>query len=135
MILNNLYKHTALRSSFSVNMIALVAGTLIQFAAAAALFAIGAFALETREVEWSLQLQLSMAWLVIGLSTGAVLLLMWLIRQGAASQVASLFYLVPPVTALEAYLLFDERLGGLAMTGGLIAIVGVALVATQKKPA
>ena len=113
----------------------LVAGTLIQFAAAAALFAIGAFALETREVEWSLQLQLSMAWLVIGLSTGAVLLLMWLIRQGAASQVASLFYLVPPVTALEAYLLFDERLGGLAMTGGLVAIVGVALVATQKKPA
>ncbi|MGB1477750.1 MAG: DMT family transporter, partial [Marinobacter salsuginis] len=113
----------------------LVAGTLIQFAAAAVLFAIGAFALETREVEWSLQLQLSMAWLVIGLSTGAVLLLMWLIRQGAASQVASLFYLVPPVTALEAYLLFDERLGGLAMTGGLIAIVGVALVVTQKKPA
>jgi len=42
---------------------------------------------------------------------------------------------VPPVTALEAYLLFDERLGGLAMTGGLVAIVGVALVATQKKPA
>lgn len=113
----------------------LVAGSLIQFSAAAALFAVGAFALETREVEWSLQLQLSMAWLVVGLSIGAVLLLMWLIRQGAASQVASLFYLVPPVTALEAFLLFDERLGALAITGGLIAIVGVALVVTQKKPA
>lgn len=112
----------------------LVAGSLIQFSAAAALFTLGAFALETREVEWSLQLQLSMAWLVVGLSIGAVLLLMWLIRQGAASQVASLFYLVPPVTALEAYFLFDERLGGLAMSGGLIAIVGVALVVTQKKP-
>lgn len=113
----------------------LVAGTLIQFAAAAGLFALGAFTLETREVEWSLQLQLSMAWLVVGLSTGAVLLLMWLIRRGAASQVASLFYLVPPVTALEAYILFDERLGGLAMTGGLIAIIGVALVVSQKKVA
>lgn len=113
----------------------LVAGSLIQFSAAAALFAVGAFALETREVEWTLQLQLSMAWLVVGLSIGAVLLLMWLIRQGAASQVASLFYLVPPVTALEAFLLFDERLGALAMTGGLVAIVGVALVVTQKKPA
>jgi drug/metabolite transporter (DMT)-like permease len=113
----------------------LVAGTMIQYAAAATFFAIGAFTLETREVEWSLQLQLSMAWLVFGVSIGAILLLMWLIRQGAASQVASLFYLVPPVTALEAYLLFDERLGGLAMTGGLIAIVGVALVVTQKKPA
>ncbi len=113
----------------------LVAGTIIQYAAAATLFAIGAFTLESREVEWSLQLQLSMAWLVLGVSIGAILLLMWLIRQGAASQVASLFYLVPPVTALEAYLLFDERLGGLAMVGGLVAITGVALVVTQKKAA
>ncbi|MAZ05306.1 MAG: EamA family transporter [Halomonas sp.] len=113
----------------------LVAGTMIQYAAAATFFAIGAFTLETREVEWSLQLQLSMAWLVFGVSIGAILLLMWLIRQGAASQVASLFYLVPPVTAFEAYLLFDERLGGLAMAGGLIAIAGVALVVTQKKSA
>ncbi len=113
----------------------LVAGTLIQYAAAATFFAVGAFTLESREVEWSLQLQLSMAWLVFGVSIGAILLLMWLIRQGAASQVASLFYLVPPVTALEAFLLFDERLGGLAMTGGLIAILGVALVVTQKKTA
>jgi drug/metabolite transporter (DMT)-like permease len=57
---------------------------------------------------------------------------MWLIRQGAASQVASLFYLVPPVTALEAFWLFDERLGVLAMTGGAISIAGVALVVTRK---
>lgn len=113
----------------------LVAGTIIQYGAAATVFALGAFSLESREVVWSLQLQLSMAWLVFGVSIGAILLLMWLIRQGAASQVASLFYLVPPVTALEAYLLFDERLGGLAMAGGLVAITGVALVVTQKKPA
>jgi drug/metabolite transporter (DMT)-like permease len=58
---------------------------------------------------------------------------MWLIRQGAASQVASLFYLVPPVTALQAFILFDERLGGLAMAGGLVAITGVALVVTERK--
>lgn len=113
----------------------LVAGTIIQYGAAATVFALGAFSLESREVVWSLQLQLSMAWLVFGVSIGAILLLMWLIRQGAASQVASLFYLVPPVTALEAYLLFDERLGGLAMAGGLVAITGVALVVTQRKPA
>lgn len=109
----------------------LVAGTLIQYSAAAAFFALGAFTLETREVTWSLQLQLSMAWLILGVSIGAILLLMWLIRQGAASQVASLFYLVPPVTALEAFWLFDERLGMLAMTGGAISIAGVALVVTR----
>ena len=111
----------------------LVAGTLIQYAAAATLFAVGAFTLESREVEWSLQLQLSMAWLVLGVSVSAILLLMWLIRRGAASQVASLFYLVPPVTALQAYILFDERLGWLAMIGGMVAIAGVALVVVQKK--
>jgi len=67
-------------------------------------------------------------WLVFGLSVSAILLLMWLIRRGAASQVASLFYLVPPVTALEAFILFDERLGPMAMAGGVVAVAGVALV-------
>lgn len=110
----------------------LVAGTFIQFSAAATVFAVGAFALETREVEWALPLILSMAWLVFGVSIGAILLLMWLIRRGAASQVASLFYLVPPITALEAFLLFDERLGILAMIGGAISITGVALVVTRR---
>ncbi|HET8800941.1 MAG TPA: DMT family transporter [Marinobacter sp.] len=110
----------------------LVAGTMIQYGAAALFFAVGAFGFETREVEWALPLQLSMAWLVLGVSIGAILLLMWLIRQGAASQVASLFYLVPPVTALEAFWLFDERLGVLAMVGGGISITGVALVVTRR---
>jgi len=112
----------------------LVAGTIIQYGAAALFFAAGALLLETREVVWSVQLQLSLAWLVLGVSIGAILLLMWLIRRGAASQVASLFYLVPPVTALEAFWLFDERLGLLAMTGGIISIAGVALVVSNRRP-
>lgn len=113
----------------------LVAGTIIQYGAAAVFFTIGALLFETREVEWSVQLQLSMAWLVLGVSVGAILLLMWLIRRGAASQVASLFYLVPPVTALQAFWLFDERLGVLAITGGIVSITGVALVVSQRRSA
>jgi len=112
----------------------LVSGTIIQYMAAASLFAVGAFAFETREVEWALPLVLSMAWLVFGVSIGAILLLMWLIRRGAASQVASLFYLVPPVTALEAFILFDERLGLLAMAGGCLSIAGVAMVVMRPPP-
>lgn len=112
----------------------LVSGTLIQYSAAATLFAIGAFAFESREVEWALPLILSMAWLVFGVSIGAILLLMWLIRRGAASQVASLFYLVPPVTAFEAFVLFDERLGLIAMVGGGLSILGVALVVMRPSP-
>jgi drug/metabolite transporter (DMT)-like permease len=101
---------------------------MIQYTAAAVLFGIGALTLETRELEWTLQFKLALGWLVFGLSVSAILLLMWLIRRGAASQVASLFYLVPPVTALEAFILFDERLGPMAMAGGAVAVAGVALV-------
>ncbi|WP_029652678.1 DMT family transporter [Marinobacter daepoensis] len=108
----------------------LISGTMIQYLAAAAFFALGAFTLETREIQWSLQFGLAMGWLVFGLSVSAILILMWLIRRGAASQVASLFYLVPPVTALEAFFLFDERLGPVAIAGGLVAVAGVALVVT-----
>ncbi len=110
----------------------LVPGAFIQYCAAACLFAAGAFAFETRVVSWDVQLLLAMGWLVLGLSVGAILLLMQLIRRGAASQVASLFYLVPPVTALQAYILFDERLGALALCGGLFSILGVALVVVKR---
>ncbi len=110
----------------------LVPGTFIQYCAAALLFALGAWLLETGTVTWSIQLLLAIGWLVLGLSVGAVLLLMMLIRRGAASQVASLFYLVPPVTALEAYLLFDERLGLLALIGGALTVLAVALVIVRR---
>ncbi len=110
----------------------LIPGTIAQYFAAALFFGIGALMFETRQVEWDIQLLLAMGWLVLGLSIGAILLLMQLIRLGAVSQVASLFYLVPPVTALEAYLLFDERFGALAMVGGLLTVAGVALVVTKR---
>ncbi|MCW8886262.1 MAG: DMT family transporter [Motiliproteus sp.] len=110
----------------------LIPGTFIQYCSASLFFAIGAFAFETREVSWQIEFLLAMGWLILGLSIGAILLLMRLIKLGAASQVASLFYLVPPVTALEAYLLFDERLGAVAMAGGLLTVLGVALVVIKK---
>ncbi len=68
-----------------------------------------------------------MFWLVVVLSIGAVLLLMILINQGAVSKVASLFYLVPGVTALMAYVLFGETLTLFQLVGMAIATLGVAL--------
>lgn len=112
----------------------LVVGTIIQYAAASLFFALGAFAWEFRAVEWNLQLQLSMASLVLGVSIGAILLLASLVRHGAANRVASLFYLVPPLIALETVWTFDERLGWLAMSGGVVSIIGVALVAAPGVP-
>ncbi|HKU99126.1 MAG TPA: EamA family transporter, partial [Vineibacter sp.] len=66
-------------------------------------------------------------WAVLPMSVGAAMLLLWLIRRGAATGVAALFYLVPPCTAVMAWLLFDERLGVLALAGMAVTVVGVAL--------
>jgi len=65
---------------------------------------------------------------VLVLSIGAISLLALLLRRGAATRVASLFYLVPPVTATIAFALFGETLGPLALAGFALAVIGVAIV-------
>lgn len=106
----------------------LLPGTAIQYMAAALLLGSGALLLETRDVDWTPTFMLTLGWLVLILSIAAILLLMALIKKGEASRVASLFYLVPPVTALQAWWLFDERLPWLGLLGMAIAIIGVVLV-------
>lgn len=104
------------------------AGNLIQFTSAGILFAVGARLFETRVIDWSHQFVFALMWLVVVLSVGSVGLLYWLIRRSAATSVASLFYLVPGVTALMAYLLFDERLDSIAIVGMVICAAAVLLV-------
>ncbi|MDN6321793.1 MAG: DMT family transporter [Halomonas sp.] len=111
----------------------LLSGAVIQYLAAGALLGSGAWLFETRQVEWSSTFLLTLGWLVLILSIAAILLLMALIKKGEASRVASLFYLVPPVTALQAWWLFDERLPLLGLVGMLVAITGVVMVI--RKPA
>ncbi len=106
----------------------------IQYFAAGAVLAPMAVA-EGVRVEWTLSFVLAMAWLLLALSLGAMLLLLALLRRHAVSQVASLLYLVPPATALEAYLLFDERLGPPALVGMVVVAIGVALVVRQPQGA
>ena len=73
----------------------------------------------------------ALAWLVLVLSVGAVSLLNWLIRQSSAVNVASLFYLVPPCTALVAWALFGESFSQLAMLGMVMVVGGVYLARQQ----
>ena len=68
------------------------------------------------------------AWLVLVLSFGAIFLLLYLIRHGAATRVASLFYLVPPTTALMAWPLFGESYSALAAAGMGLGMLAVWLV-------
>lgn len=83
---------------------------------------------ESGEIDWNNRFIFAMAWLVIVLSLGAVVLLMWLIRNGEAGKTASLFYLVPAFTSVEAWLLFGEQLSLIAIFGIALCVGGVALV-------
>lgn len=103
-------------------------GTAVQFISAAVVMLVAAILFEDMDIEWSAEFVFALSWLVVVLSLGAVSLLYLLIRRGAAAKVASLFYLVPPVTAVLAYLLFGDMLSPAAIAGMAVAVAGVALV-------
>jgi len=107
-------------------------GSLIQFVPTALLTA-AAIALSGEfRVEWSGEFVFALGWLVLVLSIGAIGLLNLLIRSGSAVNVASLFYLTPPTTALIAWAVFGEILTLTATAGMLLAVGGVYLVARAK---
>lgn len=106
----------------------LLSGSFYQYLATALLTGLISFGFETQQVDWQPPLVMALVWLVFGLSVSAILLLMLMIREGEAARVASYFYLVPPVTAIEAWWLFDERLAPLALGGIVVAVAGVYLV-------
>lgn len=108
----------------------LVGGTVYQYLGGAALMAAASFAFEAQQFTITADSMLAMVWLVLVLSIGAVFLLMYLIREGAVSKVASLFYLVPAVTAVLAWALLGETLSLIQIAGMAVACLGVAL-ATQ----
>jgi drug/metabolite transporter (DMT)-like permease len=102
--------------------------TVIQYVAAGLATGGFAFATETMRIQWTGEFIFALGWLTLVLSIGAISLLMLLIRRGAASRTASLFYLVPPSTALIAYLIFGETLGLAGVAGVIVTAVGVAMV-------
>ncbi len=105
---------------------------VFQFLGAAAVVLAGALALEGFRIAWTSNVVFAMAWLVLVLSIGAVSLLYLLIRHGEVSKVAGLFYLVPAVTALTAWLLFGETLLPVQMLGMLVCAGAVMLVMQRR---
>jgi drug/metabolite transporter (DMT)-like permease len=79
-------------------------------------------------VDWTGEFVFALGWLAVVLSLGAITLLNVLIRRGAASKVASLFYLTPGATAVIAWAVFGETLAPSGIAGLVVAAVGVALV-------
>lgn len=87
--------------------------------------------LESEPVHWQPNMVTALAWSVLVLTLGGSSLLYLLIQQGAATSVASLMYLVPPCTAVLAWLIFGESLGMTVLAGLVLTATGVALVVRQ----
>ncbi len=103
-------------------------GGVIQYGASCLVLGLLATMTETMRIDWTPQFVFALSWLCIVLSLGAISLLYLLIRRGEAAKTASLFYLVPPVTAIMAFVLFDEHLTFSAILGLAVCAFAVALV-------
>jgi drug/metabolite transporter (DMT)-like permease len=103
-------------------------GNLVQYIAVAIFFTASAWLFENNVVHWTGEFVLALIWLAVVLSIGSIGVLYWLIRRSAATSVASLFYLVPTVTAVMAYVLFGERLDPVAISGMIACAAAVFLV-------
>lgn len=102
-------------------------GSVIQFLPTAAITTVAVLMFEDFHIEWAPQFIFALGWLVLVLSLGAISLLNLLIRSGSAVNVARLFYLTPPTTALIAWAVFGEVLSGAALAGMALAVGGVWL--------
>jgi drug/metabolite transporter (DMT)-like permease len=108
--------------------IPLLAGTTYQFLFAGAVLGVYSLAAGETSIEWNLQSSLAMAWAVLVTSIVAILLLLWMLTKGSAARVSSLLYLVPPMTAIQAFILFSEKLNPQAIIGIAMTALGVAMV-------
>lgn len=109
-----------------------VTANTIQCSAGLAVTAPLALALEDLRVDWTGELTAVLAYLVLANSLISITLLLAMLRRGQASRVSALFFLVPPVAALLAWVMLNEAMPPLAWAGMMIAAAGVAL-ALQKE--
>jgi len=105
---------------------------LWQYIASLLLFAPISIFQNTAPIQWELPFILSLVWLIFGLSVAAILLLMYMVKHGDATKVTAYFYLVPPMTAIEAFVLFDETLSLTSMFGMVLCALSVFVIIKAK---
>jgi drug/metabolite transporter (DMT)-like permease len=122
---------TLLQKKFGAG-VEVLSGTSWQYIATGILMATLALIFEDDQtITWNGSFIFSLVWLTVALSIGAILILYYLLARSTAASVSSLYYLVPAVTAIEAYFLFGEKVGLVTALGTLVTIAGVALVVRQ----
>lgn len=124
---------TLLQKKFGAG-VEVLTGTSWQYVATGLLLGVMALVFEQgQRITWNRSFIFSLAWLIVALSIGAILILYYLLARSSAASVSSLYYLVPAVTAVEAYFLFGEKIGLVTAIGTLVTIAGVALVVAQRR--
>jgi len=108
-----------------------LSGAGAQYAISAIAFAILSFSTEEQIIQWVPQFFFGLTWIVLMLSIASIVLLYGMLRTGSASKVSSLYYLVPPTAAIQAYFLFDEVIAPVGIIGMALAGLGVVLVMRQ----
>ena len=103
-------------------------GSAIQYIAASLVMVPISLTLGIGTIDWAPTFIFALAWLVIVLSGVSIALLTWMISRGAASKVASLFYLTPPIAAIGSYFWFGETLSALALAGMAVIVFGLYLL-------
>lgn len=109
----------------------IMTSTLFQYVALTLFAGLVALLIETGEVAWSFEFAFGLLWLVIGVSTAAILLLLFMLQRGEATTVATYFYLVPVCTSLMAWGIFGEPLTSVILTGMGVTVLGMLLVLKQ----
>lgn len=107
---------------------ALLPSVCWQYVASLLIFIPLSFFDDGTSVQWTQEFVLSLMWLVLALSVSAILLLMYMIEKGEAAKVTAYFYLVPPATAIEAWLLFDEQLANSSIAGMVLCALSVYVI-------
>jgi drug/metabolite transporter (DMT)-like permease len=118
---------TLLQKKLGVD-IPLISGTAYQYLFSGCILGIIAVTTQETTIVWTLRFTAVFIWLILVLSVGAILLLLWLLNSGSAAKVSSLLYLVPPVAAVEAFFLFGEKVNTQGFLGIGVTALGVWLV-------
>jgi len=113
------------------NKLSLSVNNFYQALAAAIFLFLASLMFEISYINFTTSFILSMSWQIVMVSFGAFTILMYLIKIGSASKTSNLFFLVPPTTAVMAWLVLGEDLYRNDLMGLIIATIGV-FVATRK---
>ena len=112
--------------------IPLATNNMYQSFSASIFLLVASLYLENPFIHFTTNFILAMGWQIIAVSFGAFTILMFLIKIGSASKTSTLFFLIPPVSAVMAWMFVDEVLTTFDVIGLAIATLGV-YIATRKE--